>query len=222
MLTSSAWTAWLLQRNLQRLSSCSGQVHPSQDSTTKTLPALGYPKHQEAHQQAWQNLPQDEENRLWGPEDRSQELKTHFVQRQLRRSYWNYLNTVFTGEDTPDQAGKNKWFWSCIKHQKPSDTGVAPLKKDGHLTSDHKAQAELLNGQFQSVTRTVSVSLRRWQTVHSRRVWAEDWNGWQRHTRNWWYQDIRAKSEDAYGGSQPIQSRRTALAPECWENFQRS
>ena len=134
-----------------------------------------------------------------GSEDLRTEVKNlrRTVQRQLRRSYWNYPNTVFTGEDTPDQAGKNKRFWSYIKHQKPSDTGVAPLKKDGHLTSDHKAQAELLNGQFQSVKQTVSVSLRRWQTVHSRRVWAEDWSGWQRHTRNWWYQDIRAKSEDA-------------------------
>ena len=63
-------------------------------------------------------------------------------------SYWNYLNTVFTGEDTPDQAGKNKRFWSYIKHQNSSNTGVAPLKKDGHLTSDPKAQAELLNKQF--------------------------------------------------------------------------
>ena len=75
------------------------------------------------------------------------------IQRQLRRSYWNYLNTVFTGEDTPDQAGENKRFWSYIKHQKSaSNTGVAPLK-DGHLTSDPKAQAELLNEQFQSVIR---------------------------------------------------------------------
>ena len=38
-----------------------------------------------------------------------------------------------------------------IKHQKSSNTGVAPFKNDGHLTSDPKAQAELLNEQFQSV-----------------------------------------------------------------------
>ena len=42
----------------------------------------------------------------------------------------------------------NKRFWSYIKHQKSSNTGVAPLKKDGQLTSDPKAQAELLNEQF--------------------------------------------------------------------------
>ena len=88
-----------------------------------------------------------------GSEDLRTEVKNlrRTVQRQLRRSYWNYLNTVFTGEDTPDQAGKNKRFWSNIKHQKSSNTGVAPLKKDGHLTSDPKAQAELLNEQFQSL-----------------------------------------------------------------------
>ena len=38
-----------------------------------------------------------------------------------------------------------------IKHQKSSNTGVDPRKKDGHLISDPKAQAELLNEQFQSV-----------------------------------------------------------------------
>ena len=88
-----------------------------------------------------------------GSEDLREEVKNlrRTIQRQLRRSYWNYLNTVFTGEDTPDQAGKNKRFWSYIKHQKSSNTGVALLKKDGHLTSDPKAQAELLNEQFQSV-----------------------------------------------------------------------
>ena len=45
-----------------------------------------------------------------GSEDLRTEVKNlrRTVQRQLRRSYWNYLNTVFTGEDTPDQAGKNK------------------------------------------------------------------------------------------------------------------
>ena len=53
-----------------------------------------------------------------GSEDLRTEVKNlrRTVQRQLGRSYWNYLNTVFTGEDTPDQAGKNKRFWSYIKY----------------------------------------------------------------------------------------------------------
>ena len=46
---------------------------------------------------------------------------------------------------------KNKRFWSYIKHQRSSNTGVASLKKDGRLTSDPKEQVEVLNLQFQSV-----------------------------------------------------------------------
>ena len=46
---------------------------------------------------------------------------------------------------------KNKRLWSYIKHQRSSNAGVAPLKKDGRLTSDPKEQAEVLNLQFQSV-----------------------------------------------------------------------
>ena len=138
--------------DLQRLSPCSSQeVHPSQDSATKNF--LFY-----THQ-PWVTPSINRRDRTYrkmkktGSEDRRTEVKNlrRTIQRQLRRSYWNYLNTVFTGEDTPDQAGKNKRFWSYIKHQKSSNTGVAPLKKDCHLTSDPKAQAELLNEQFQSV-----------------------------------------------------------------------
>ena len=73
------------------------------------------------------------------------------IQRLLRRSYWCYLNNILTGEDDPDRAGKNKRFWTYVKNQKSSCVGVAPLKKDGQLTSDPMVQAEVLNAQFQSV-----------------------------------------------------------------------
>ncbi|KAL8595170.1 hypothetical protein ACOMHN_013843 [Nucella lapillus] len=73
------------------------------------------------------------------------------VQRRLRHSYWKYLNNIFTGEDDPERAGKNKRFWTYIKNQKSTGTGVAPLKKDDQLTFDPIAQAEVLNAQFQSV-----------------------------------------------------------------------
>ena len=45
----------------------------------------------------------------------------------------------------------NKRFWSYIKNLSSSGAGVAPLKKDGRLTSDPREQAEVLNSQFQSV-----------------------------------------------------------------------
>ena len=46
------------------------------------------------------------------------------VQRQLRRAYWAYLNTIFEDADS-EQAAKNKRFWTYIKHQKSSNVGVA-------------------------------------------------------------------------------------------------
>ncbi|XP_066272290.1 uncharacterized protein [Branchiostoma lanceolatum] len=73
----------------------------------------------------------------------------HTIQRQIRRSYWSYLNSVFTEETAAGQPGKR--FWTYIKKQRSSNVGVAPLKKDGHLTSNPQEQAELLNDQFQSV-----------------------------------------------------------------------
>ena len=69
----------------------------------------------------------------------------------MRQNYWNYLNNIFTDDNSPEQAGKNKRFWSYIKNKRSNNVGVAPLKKDGHLTSDPKQQAEILNLQFQSV-----------------------------------------------------------------------
>ena len=73
------------------------------------------------------------------------------IQRQLRHSYWRYINNIFTEENASSQTMKNKRLWSYIKHQRSSNAGVAPLKKDGRLTSDPKEQAEVLNLQFQSV-----------------------------------------------------------------------
>ncbi|KAL8614243.1 hypothetical protein ACOMHN_026460 [Nucella lapillus] len=73
------------------------------------------------------------------------------AQQQLRRNYWSYLNDTFEEEEQRPQATKNKKFWSFIKHQRTTNNGVAPLKKDGRLYSDPKTQAEILNQQFQSV-----------------------------------------------------------------------
>ena len=73
------------------------------------------------------------------------------VQLKLRRSYWKYLNGIFSEHETSDQAAKNKRFWSYISHQKSSNIGVSSLKKNGRMISDPKEQAEVLNQQFQSV-----------------------------------------------------------------------
>ena len=71
------------------------------------------------------------------------------IQRQLRRSYWSYLCDIFEDSEQ-QQAGKHKKFWTYIKHQRSSSTGVAPLKIDGRLLSNPTEQAEALNRQFHS------------------------------------------------------------------------
>ena len=90
--------------------------------------------------------------RKYGSEDLKQQHKQlrREVQRQLRCAYWSYLDDTFSEADS-EQAAKNKRFWSYIKHLKSSNAGVAPLKEEGRLVSDPKAQADILNRQFQSV-----------------------------------------------------------------------
>ncbi|KAI8494635.1 hypothetical protein Bbelb_278610 [Branchiostoma belcheri] len=72
------------------------------------------------------------------------------IQRQIRRSYWSHLNSVFTEETSAYKPG-NKRFWAYVKNQRSSNAGVAPLKKDGRLTSNPQEQADILNEHFQSV-----------------------------------------------------------------------
>ncbi|XP_076435230.1 uncharacterized protein LOC143275052 [Babylonia areolata] len=56
-------------------------------------------------------------------------------------------------QDRTDHAPEPKYkrFWSFIKHQKSSNTGVAPMKADGRLTPEPSAEDEILNRHFQSV-----------------------------------------------------------------------
>ncbi|KAI8495879.1 hypothetical protein Bbelb_262950 [Branchiostoma belcheri] len=73
----------------------------------------------------------------------TQDLKVQYkklrreVQRQLRRAYWSYLDSVFE-ESNLEQLDRNKKFWTYIKHQKSSNVGIAALKDGGRLVSDPK------------------------------------------------------------------------------------
>lgn len=72
------------------------------------------------------------------------------VQRQLRRNYWTFTSNMF--EDNEDSGGADKKkFWAYVKSQKTESTNVSPLKVNGQLITDPKAQAETLNQQFRSV-----------------------------------------------------------------------
>ncbi|KAL8614200.1 hypothetical protein ACOMHN_026417 [Nucella lapillus] len=85
----------------------------------------------------------------------TEELKTEVrrlrreVQQKLRRAYWDYVNRLFTPqEEEQDRTLCTKQFWTYIKHQRASQSGVPPLKVQGRLVTDSKAKAEALNSQF--------------------------------------------------------------------------
>jgi len=83
--------------------------------------------------------------------EQSKQLK-RLIQRKTRQVYWQYVSKAITPEEnSPDRSGSLKRFWTFIKHQKASNTGVSPLKCNGQLVTDPKEQAEVLNNQFQSV-----------------------------------------------------------------------
>ena len=77
-----------------------------------------------------------------------------FVQRSIRKAYWQYVEGIITSKDDNSPAD-DKRFWRFIKHQKQEAQGVAPLKKDGKLVDDPSEKAaNILNTQFQSVFST--------------------------------------------------------------------
>ncbi len=68
------------------------------------------------------------------------------AQRQLRRSYWDYVEEIV--EPNPEQPG-NKRFYSFIKHRRCDNKDITSLKKDGILYTEDKDKANILNKQFQ-------------------------------------------------------------------------
>ena len=87
-----------------------------------------------------------------GAEDQKEECRRlrREIQREFRRAYWLYINDTLT-EDEEDGFPSLKRFWTYIKNQRTAKIGVSPLKTNGRLITEPKAQAELLNQQFQSV-----------------------------------------------------------------------
>ena len=73
------------------------------------------------------------------------------IQRQLRQSYWKYIENIVTPKEEENSFGNMKRFWSYIKHKKTDFSGVSSLKQDGRLITDPKQKANVLNSQFQSV-----------------------------------------------------------------------
>ena len=71
------------------------------------------------------------------------------VQRAERQAYWNYLDNMldFGDQDTEDQSGKMKRFWSFVGSLRKDSSGVAPLKDQGQMHADPVDKSNILNTQ---------------------------------------------------------------------------
>ena len=70
------------------------------------------------------------------------------IQKQLRRSYWQYVGGLF-GEDQGENSKPClKGFWTYVKHQRSTSVGIPALKSQGRLMTDPRLKAEVLNNQF--------------------------------------------------------------------------
>ena len=72
------------------------------------------------------------------------------MQRELRRAYWKYLESIVTPTDDETPTSSMKKFWTYIKHQRTDKSGVAPLRDNGIPHSNPIDQATILNRQLQS------------------------------------------------------------------------
>ena len=71
------------------------------------------------------------------------------IQKEARKSYWDYLENIVFSNDSGQ--GNSKQLYSFVKHKKSDNQGIAPLKSEGQTDTDPRDKAQILNKQFQSV-----------------------------------------------------------------------
>ena len=77
----------------------------------------------------------------------------HSIQREMRKSYWQYINSLILPESVGNVNGsqQQKKFWSYIRSLKKDNNETSSLyTPDGFVTENNK-KAEVLNAQFKSV-----------------------------------------------------------------------
>ena len=70
------------------------------------------------------------------------------TQRAIRSARWSFLKNILS--ESLEQ-NNSKPLWRYIKPKRQDGNGVSPLKENGHLHSDSRRKAEILNNQFCSV-----------------------------------------------------------------------
>ena len=64
--------------------------------------------------------------------DKYKKLK-HQVQKELRHSYWKYIENIMTPKADDNNFSSMKKFWTFIKSKKTDHNGVSSLKQEGKL-----------------------------------------------------------------------------------------
>ena len=73
------------------------------------------------------------------------------VDNEIKKSYFLYLNDLFTPSEEQSGWDKHKAWYNFLKCKKRENDGVSPLEVNGHLITSDKEKAEALNKQFFSV-----------------------------------------------------------------------
>ena len=76
--------------------------------------------------------------------DKYKQIK-HQVQKQLRQSYWKYIENLVTPNEDESTLNNMKRFWSYIKSKKTDYNSITSLKQDGKLITDTKQKTSVLN-----------------------------------------------------------------------------
>jgi len=74
-----------------------------------------------------------------------------FVNTEIKKSYFKYLEGIFTPDTNDKGWDRHKAWYSFLKSKKRENKGISALKQNGRLYSDDPTKAELLNQQFYSV-----------------------------------------------------------------------
>ena len=75
----------------------------------------------------------------------------HSIQRDLRKSYWQYIYGLISFEPAHGEHQKQKKVWSYIKSLKKDHARISSLNTPDGLVTDDTQKAEALNTQFKSV-----------------------------------------------------------------------
>ena len=76
--------------------------------------------------------------------DKYKQIK-HQVQKQLRQSYWKYIEDLVTPNEDGSSLNSMKQFWSYIKSKKTDYNSITSLNQEGKLITYTKQKASELN-----------------------------------------------------------------------------